>query len=536
MPFGQLVIGPPGAGKSTYCNGMQQFMGAIGRKCSVVNLDPANDLTGYEAAVDVRELVTLESIMGGAGAGDEGGGVGGDEGDGVGVGLGPNGGVLYALEELEENFEWLEERLKNSVPDWEAEYVLFDCPGQVELFTHHASLRRIFARLEKRMGYRLVVVNLIDSYALTLPSLYISTLLLSLRSMLQLDMTHINVLTKIDNLSKYPPLPFNLDFYTEVQDLSYLLPSLEEESPMFGQEKYAALNEAIVNLVEEFGLVGYETLAVEDKKSMMSLLRTIDRAGGYAFGGAEGANDTVWQVAVREGMGGMDVRDVQERWIDQKDEWDERERMEWEEEQKRREEEWERGVEDGGIGNDVDGHDLPSMTGDSGVKVKRRAKAEPKPGDGGDIFHVLLIVEVYDAILFIPDAQRGGIARPLGFGFVQQALEHVFVFLFIFSALPLCADNVPARLAEDFLLALSDRATHPGYSDYTLYRRGFPLRPGDGVHECEASPDEAKVRSGDTQDYCTRAGAEVHDSQGGLDDGHAMVAEEGLDGGANCGQ
>ncbi|KAK5380627.1 hypothetical protein LTR20_006929 [Exophiala xenobiotica] len=368
MPFGQLVIGPPGAGKSTYCNGMQQFMGAIGRKCSVVNLDPANDRTSYEAAVDVRELVTLESIM---------------EDAGDGVGLGPNGGVLYALEELEENFEWLEERLKNSVPDWEGEYVLFDCPGQVELFTHHASLRRIFARLEKRMGYRLVVVNLIDSYALTLPSLYISTLLLSLRSMLQLDMTHINVLTKIDNLSKYPPLPFNLDFYTEVQDLSYLLPSLEEESPMFGQEKYAALNEAIVNLVEEFGLVGYETLAVEDKKSMMSLLRTIDRAGGYAFGGAEGANDTVWQVAVREGMGGMDVRDVQERWIDQKDEWDERERMEWEEEQKRREEEWERGVEDGGIGDDVDGDDLPSMTGDSGVKVKRRAKAEPEPGDGG---------------------------------------------------------------------------------------------------------------------------------------------------------
>jgi hypothetical protein len=40
------------------------------------------------------------------------------------------------------------------VPDWEGEYVLFDCPGQVELFTHHASLRRIFARLERGMGYR----------------------------------------------------------------------------------------------------------------------------------------------------------------------------------------------------------------------------------------------------------------------------------------------------------------------------------------------------------------------------------------------
>lgn len=152
-----------------------------------------------------------------------------------------------------------------------------------------------------------------------------------------MDLTQINVLTKIDNLSKYPSLPFNLDFYTEVQDLSYLLPQLEAESPMFAKRKFSALNQAIVDLVEEFGLVGFETLAVEDKKSMMGLLQTIDRAGGYAFGGAEGANDTVWQVAVREGMGQMDIRDVQERWLDQRDAWDEKERAAWEEEQKMRE-------------------------------------------------------------------------------------------------------------------------------------------------------------------------------------------------------
>ncbi len=136
MPFGQLVIGAPGAGKSTYCNGMQQFLGAIGRKCSVVNLDPANEATGYEAAVDVRELVRLEDIM----ADDD-------------VGLGPNGGVLYALEEVEQNADWLEERLAALKDD----YVLFDCPGQVELFTHHDSLRRIFHRLTKS-GYRVCCV------------------------------------------------------------------------------------------------------------------------------------------------------------------------------------------------------------------------------------------------------------------------------------------------------------------------------------------------------------------------------------------
>ena len=63
--------------------------------------------------------------------------------------LGPNGGVLYALEELEHNMEWLEKGLSELGED----YILFDCPGQVELYTHHSSLRNIFFRLQK-LGYR----------------------------------------------------------------------------------------------------------------------------------------------------------------------------------------------------------------------------------------------------------------------------------------------------------------------------------------------------------------------------------------------
>lgn len=109
---------------------MHQFLGAIGRACSVVNLDPANDHTNYPAALDIRSLVKLEEIM----REDR---------------LGPNGGILYALEELEHNFEWLEEGLKEFGED----YVLFDCPGQVELYTHHNSLRNIFFKLQK-LGYR----------------------------------------------------------------------------------------------------------------------------------------------------------------------------------------------------------------------------------------------------------------------------------------------------------------------------------------------------------------------------------------------
>lgn len=86
MPFGQLVIGPPGSGKTTYCNGMHQYLTALGRKVAIINLDPANDLLPYTAAVDVSELVCLETVM--------------DE-----LKLGPNGGELLAYLVVDYNLD-----------------------------------------------------------------------------------------------------------------------------------------------------------------------------------------------------------------------------------------------------------------------------------------------------------------------------------------------------------------------------------------------------------------------------------------------
>jgi len=150
-----------------------------------------------------------------------------------------------------------------------------------------------------------------------------------------MDMPHVNVLTKIDKISDYDPLPYNLEYYTDVDDLSRLQPYLEEETPSLRSDKFSRLTEAIAGMIESYGLVRYEVLAVENKRSMMHLLRVIDRAGGYVFGGAEGANDTVWQVAMRNESSIMDMPDLQERWIDNKEAYDEMEKREWEEQMER---------------------------------------------------------------------------------------------------------------------------------------------------------------------------------------------------------
>jgi len=162
--------------------------------------------------------------------------------------------------------------------------------------------------------------------------------------MLHLGLPHINVLSKLDLITQYGDLEFNLDFYTEVQDLSHLSNLLTNASPRF-----TALNMAICDLIEDFGYVGFETLAVEDKKSMLNLTHTIDRALGYVFTPAappptSSSTTTptppgrtpktpnaaaLFTSAASVIPGAPRVQDVQERWVEAKDQWDAWERNQW---------------------------------------------------------------------------------------------------------------------------------------------------------------------------------------------------------------
>ena len=63
MPYGIITIGPAGVGKTTMCHALQVHGQIHKRGIYVVNLDPAAELTPYEADVDIRELITIEDAM-----------------------------------------------------------------------------------------------------------------------------------------------------------------------------------------------------------------------------------------------------------------------------------------------------------------------------------------------------------------------------------------------------------------------------------------------------------------------------------------
>ncbi|WIA11098.1 hypothetical protein OEZ85_011243 [Tetradesmus obliquus] len=263
MVFGQLVIGPPGSGKTTYCHGMQQYLSALGRRVAIVNLDPANDVLPYTPEVDVAELVCLDTVM--------------EE-----LQLGPNGGMLYCMEYLAANLDWLKEKLQ-PLEDSNT-YLLIDCPGQVELFTQHTGFKQLLAALAGQQAggwaYRLAAVHLIDAHLATDASKYISALLLSLSTMLHLELPHVNVLSKVDLVPQYGELAFSLEYYTQVQDLSYLLAAMGG-GPF--SARYRKLSKGLCELVEGYGLVGFTPLAVQDQASMKQLLALVDKANGAVY-------------------------------------------------------------------------------------------------------------------------------------------------------------------------------------------------------------------------------------------------------------
>ncbi|GAA5842866.1 hypothetical protein JCM11251_005831 [Rhodosporidiobolus azoricus] len=365
MPFGQVVIGPPGSGKTTYVWGIHQFFTALHRPILLVNLDPASPSPPYPYSISISSLISLEDAMNAHK-------------------LGPNGAMLYCLEYLEANLDWLEEELEKAMSalekgdegatgevDEEMDeltggrkerrpfrreemYVVFDTPGQVELSTDHGSLKRIVEQLQKRMAFRLAAVHLMDASHILDASKYVAVLLLALRTMIQLELPHVNVLSKIDLLGQAGDLPFNLDFYTEVQDLSYLLPLLERDQRT---RRFSELNRVICELVEDFGLVSFETLAVEDKDSMLRLVQTIDQALGYvppslaslpssashdhphshdhshdahASHHAHAPHPSFTQSQPLSNL--LHTGTVQEKWVDNKQDWEEFERGQWEKE------------------------------------------------------------------------------------------------------------------------------------------------------------------------------------------------------------
>ncbi|GFE53588.1 GPN-loop GTPase 2 [Babesia ovis] len=262
--FGQVVMGPPGSGKSTYCAGAKQLLTKLGRPTAIVNLDP--QVTPFELPyvpdIDICDLVDCSNVA--------------DTYE-----LGPNASLLYAMDYLLVNLDWLVQKIA-AMGDV---YLLYDIPGQIELFTHHTALRDIIDTLQRKHDHRLTGLNLIDSTLCADPFKYVAALLTSLSCQIFIQLPHVNVLSKLDMLNMVSKdLAFNLEFYTSVSSLDELLTYFKHSSCYRNNKRFERFTAALCEVVDDFNLVSFATLDVQNASSLTKLLKLVDKATGYISG------------------------------------------------------------------------------------------------------------------------------------------------------------------------------------------------------------------------------------------------------------
>jgi len=174
MVFTAFIIGTAGSGKSHLTSSFAEKMKEEKQKVAVMNLDPGVATLPYSPEIDVRDYITIESVM--------------EE-----YGLGPNGALLMAADLIAGEIG----RLKREVEEVEPDILIVDTPGQMELFAFRVSGPYIAQAISDEPK---AIVYLFDSVFSSNPLNYVSNMLLSAAVYTRFLLPQVHVLSKCDLL------------------------------------------------------------------------------------------------------------------------------------------------------------------------------------------------------------------------------------------------------------------------------------------------------------------------------------------------
>ena len=259
--------------QSTFCAALITHLQLNRRSAFYVNLDPAAETFEHTPDLDIKELISLHDAM--------------EE-----VGLGPNGGLIYCFEFLMENLDWLTEALDSLPEDY---LIIFDMPGQIELYTHIPILPTLMRFLSQpgSLDVRMAAVYLLEATFVVDRAKFFAGTLSAMSAMLMLEVPHINVLSKMDlvkgqvkkkDMKKFlTPDTALLDDDPAERSRQLSEPGADDDSKppddkdqMMKGASFRRLNRAVAGLIESFSMVNFLKLDVTDEDSVGAILSYID--------------------------------------------------------------------------------------------------------------------------------------------------------------------------------------------------------------------------------------------------------------------
>lgn len=261
--------------KSTFCASLITHLQLNRRSCFYVNLDPAAETFEHTPDLDIKELISLEDVM--------------EE-----MGLGPNGGLIYCFEFLMENLDFLTDALDSLTEEY---LIIFDMPGQIELYTHVPILPALVRFLTRAgsLDIRLCAAYLLEATFVVDRAKFFAGTLSAMSAMIMLEVPHLNILSKMDLVKDQVRRKDMKRFLTP--DVGLLDDDPAEQSRLRAEHDteeateaadprdkgalmrgagFRRLNKAVANLIENFSMVSYLKLDVQDEDSVGAILSYID--------------------------------------------------------------------------------------------------------------------------------------------------------------------------------------------------------------------------------------------------------------------
>ncbi|KAK0730707.1 GPN-loop GTPase [Lasiosphaeris hirsuta] len=271
--FGVMVMGPAGAGKSTFCASLITHLQLNRRSAFYINLDPAAESFEHTPDLDIKDLISLEDVM--------------EE-----MKLGPNGGLIYCFEFLMENLDFLTEALDSLTEEY---LIIIDMPGQIELYTHIPILPTLVRFLTQpgALDIRLCAAYLLEGTFVVDRAKFFAGTLSAMSAMILLEVPHINILSKMDLVKGQIKKKELKRFITpdaslledDPADIARRKAGLEvvpqnsnpkDKDAVMSGATFKRLNEAVAGLIETFSMVSYLKLDCTDEESVQSVLSYID--------------------------------------------------------------------------------------------------------------------------------------------------------------------------------------------------------------------------------------------------------------------
>ncbi|KAI0771449.1 XPA-binding protein 1 [Irpex lacteus] len=178
-PVAIITIGMAGAGKSTFVqrvNAENEKNKPPTKPPYVINLDPAVTWLPFEPNIDIRDTVDYKQVM-------------------KQYNLGPNGGILTALNLFTTKFDQVLDLVGRRVKEGGVGHILIDTPGQIEIFTWSAS----GAIITSAISYPTVIAYVVDTPRATAsPATFMSNMLYACSILYKTQLPFILVFNKTD--------------------------------------------------------------------------------------------------------------------------------------------------------------------------------------------------------------------------------------------------------------------------------------------------------------------------------------------------